>query len=450
MLKQVTINNIYNFKNELTLDFINDGSQGLNKQYGEDFISNFSLIYGKNNVGKSNLFKLISEVKEYVLDGQVKFKPYSPQQSFFTSLFEVIIENIDGEIRYGFEVNLETLVIYDEWLYNRKNKDKSENLLYSRLEKYFDPIFTESEVKTMSSLKSNLLYLTYFNNVNHKYKIINQVTRFFKQITLVKCDHLSRDLSKNDLKKLVKVSKDKNLIKVLNVFLEAADVDIIKLEVQRLNKSEEEILKSIKQIENCEISAVEKNHKLLQLIDENKKIVAQILSKSVLNNTFDAIDKNLLVSFKHKSKAQFEYAHLSSGTKKILSIVLSLIDSIKSDKILFFDEIENNLHIELIHLTLSFMRSVVSLSPNLQIFISTHRDEMLDYSFISSENKIFLKIDPNNFNITVEYLSQYKLKDYHLASKRYALDAFNTNPNTSKEYKLNMLLESLFGGDRVE
>lgn len=451
MLKQMTIRNLYNFKNELTFDFINDGSQGLNMQYGPDYISNFTLIYGKNNVGKSNLLKLMDEVKDFVLLNLNKLKPYWPKQTSPTSLFEVIIENKYNEIRYGFEINLETKIIFDEWLYYKKPLDHRETQVFSRLGSSFSPIFDKNDLETLSNVKSTVLYLNYFNNLNHKQAVISTVIDFFKSITLIKCDRLSRELANEDLANLLKLSNHSKSIKLLNAFLSAADVDISKVEVIKLSKNEKDLLKTLKKIARSQQSPNEKKASTLLAIEENKEAVANILGKKLLNFQYQNFDKNLSLGFIHKSKAHFEYADLSSGTKKILSIALFAIDSIKSDKILLFDEIENNLHIELIHLTLSFIKSIVNYSPELQIIISTHRDELLDYSFISNENKLFLKIDPVNLNLSVDYLSQYKLKEYHLASKRYALNAFNTSPNTSKEYQLNMLLDSLFtSGDNDE
>lgn len=61
MLKQIIIRNLYNFKDEIILDFTTSNELVAAHQFNKDIISNFALIYGKNNIGKSNLLRAVKE-----------------------------------------------------------------------------------------------------------------------------------------------------------------------------------------------------------------------------------------------------------------------------------------------------------------------------------------------------------------------------------------------------
>ncbi len=144
------------------------------------------------------------------------------------------------------------------------------------------------------------------------------------------------------------------------------------------------------------------------------------------------------IDYIHRSGASFPYALLSSGTKQLLLVVIEILDCMHVGGVGIYDEIETGLHFDLVDLILNIIKVVIEKEPKVQFVISTHREALLDYDFISNENKAFMKLE--NDTITIDYLSNYHLNPDHLPSKRYQLNAFETNPNTAGLYEAIMAI----------
>ena len=173
------------------------------------------------------------------------------------------------------------------------------------------------------------------------------------------------------------------------------------------------------------------------LVKENLPLLPTLLRKNLMGKVVDEENmKPISMEFIHRSGASYKLEDLSTGTKQIISILIRVIENIGKRSVMIFDEIETGLHSDLLDLLLSFFTDLVRTCSEQQYIITTHREELLDYEFISNENKVFLKFSEDNKDLEVHYLSEYRLRDYQLPSKRYKLNAFQTNPNTSKEYNL--------------
>src|SRR5690554_1547648 len=109
MLKQVTIQNLFNFKNEVIFDLTNTGNNKTsNHVFNKDSISNFTLLYGKNNIGKTNFIKTVDLALRFILEGRMNLNSYRPNIEESPSIFEFVFESEQHEYRYGFEILIDS------------------------------------------------------------------------------------------------------------------------------------------------------------------------------------------------------------------------------------------------------------------------------------------------------------------------------------------------------
>ena len=94
------------------------------------------------------------------------------------------------------------------------------------------------------------------------------------------------------------------------------------------------------------------------------------------------------------------------------------------------------------------LKLTLNLTPQNQFLITTHREEILDLDYIPNDNKILLKYDKKQKSPYLEYISQYKIREYQRLSDRYRLDAFDSNPNTAYEYRLFNILKDMAEKER--
>lgn len=349
MLKELSIKNLYNFKNEIFLDFTVSKNDSLNRKFGKDNVSNFSLVYGKNNVGKSNLFKVIMEVSNLVLNNDFKLDYYRPSGKNTDSLFEIVLQDDSGEYIYGLKLNVLDKIIKEEYL-----------------------IYNDNEV--FVSKDRNKLDLS-----NYPEGLV--IIDFFKNINYIRSES-SEDLILANINSL----NDKKFL-VLNTLVKVSDLDI--KEIERVNNE---------------------------------------------------------VKFLKDECTSFGYQDISSGTKRVLSIGSAILKSIEKNSLFLIDELDSGLHLELISVLVNYIKYAINYNNDLQIITIIHREDLLDYHFISDESKIFLSLEEDD-SIDVSYLSQYILSENHMPSNRYKLDAFQINPNTSSEYELLIKVAELGNDD---
>lgn len=448
MIKQISVKNLYNFKNEITIDLLNSGKdeEVLSKTYNKDSIGNLTLLYGKNNVGKSNFFQILKEVQIFVLENKNLLEPYNPSSDKLNSSFEFIIENSVNEIRYGFEINLKRNQIIDEWLFSKINGSSRETLIFDRNfeagKPKFSQLISKVDINSMSNLKKEILFLNYFNNKKETIEVIADLLDEFRSLEFISC--VGGSDTGDDLPGFFSLYENEENREIINLFLKSADLDITDIKFSELSDEENEFMNKMRLIDSMEIDSKDKERKIADLLETNTAILPNLIRKNLIGRVLHEGDiEPIYMEFMHKSGASFPFERLSSGTKQIISILMRVIIKFRTKSVLFFDEIETGLHSELVDLLLKFFKLTLLVNPDLQYIITTHQEELLDYDFISNDNKVFMKVNPVDADIEIEYLSEYKLRDYQLPSKRYRLNAFETNPNTSSEYNLFSFISNL-------
>lgn len=445
MIKQFTVENIYNFKNEVTLDFTLSKNDGLYHVYHKDKISNTSVMYGKNNVGKSNLFKALQQSIDLILNNNLKLQPYYPDGTNENSVFEIIVENENYEIRYGFELLINDRTIIDEWMYSKVYGSTRESLIFNRADSKYSKYFNKNQLATFDNLVASKLIVNHCRSLKEQPEVINSFLEMLDQFTFMSC------INKDDadlLPSIFSYHESPQIKRIMNAFLETSDLDIVSIDTQELSESENLLFETLRKITDSDLPEEEKREMNKKLTSENLELFTNLLSKNLIVRQ-DGLNKEdtVFVQFTHKNGAKFTLEELSSGTRQILSIILMTISKIGTNAILIFDEIETGLHIDLVNLLMDLFEIIIEKSPELQIIITTHQASLLDYGYIPKENKAFMKKQKEGF-IEIDYLSNYSLREYEKPSNRYNLDAFQTNPNTSSEYKLKTVLMQYEASDK--
>lgn len=445
MLKEITIKNLYNFKNEVTFDFTTRSEDNnIYRSYNNDNISVTSLIYGKNNVGKSNFFRIIDELSKFVLNNEMILTPYKPFYDNEVSEIEVIFDNGINEIRYGVHINMMKSLIEDEYMFSKINNSSRESRIFERGVSYFPTIHLDKlERYNAESINDNTLIIHSLNNLESNNPLITQTLEFFNSITLVNCNKPNANNFENLVDTFLDLSKSKQKLEILNTFLEASDLDIKEIKISVVNEKSVKVLKNLKELFQSDLSSKEKDESLTELISNNPEELKMIVEKHLIENkTADNKTSTFAIEFVHRSGQAYMYDDLSSGTKQLINVASTIINHTDKNSLILFDEIESGLHMDLLDLIVQLIKLVSKQSQTIQFIITTHVASLLDYDFISKDNKIFMKLLKDLGNIEISYLSEYKMREYHTPSKRYNLDAFKTNPNTHEEYKLYKYFES--------
>lgn len=447
MIKQITVSNILNFKEEFTIDFTGKKiDDTLYRIYNKDVIGNFALIYGKNNVGKSNFFRILSEVQRKVFHNRFNLEAYNPSGEDEDSLFEVVVENDNNEIRYGFVCNFKDQVIHEEWLLSKLNKSSRETLIFERgrdIDSHsFNKTLKVSDVKVMTELKRNILFLNHFSNISKPSDVIRDLLDELSMVLFISCLGGEDDLE--NIPGFISLYENETSYNILNLFLKSADLDIVNIKFSELSEIEKNFINIIRSIDSLDVDEEVKQAKFQKTVKENMEMLPTILKKNLLGKRTGEDDVHQIsMEFIHRTGASFRLEELSTGTKQIISILLRVVGKIGSKSVFIFDEIETGLHPELISLLLNFFKLLSTLSPDQQFIITTHNEELLDLDFISNYNKVFFKYSNDKSTLYPVYLSEYAMREYQVPSKRYKLNAFETSPNTSSEYELHSYIKKI-------
>jgi AAA15 family ATPase/GTPase len=442
MIKQISVKNLYNFKDEICFDFTlsktNDDITYFN--YGKNNVGAFSLIYGKNNVGKSNFFKIVEESIDFILNNTFNLKVNKSNKED-TSAFEIIIVNDNYETKYGFEftIDKDEVNIIDEWLFSKINNSTRESVIFDRKEKKFNKKIKHSDKAFMANVESNELYLFYLKKI--KYEVINDFVKSIdNDFIFLSC------IEKEDIKLenyLDIIMDNENFRDMISDFINSMDTNMQIVYIKKVDKEFKDNVKKMNKMlleefysESDEIR-VEASNKLAAILKENAN---QLMPLNHQGSIFKKYDENgdeiiYTVSLVDKDGNIFDYSEISTGTKQMFNLLLVTMAALnENNSVLLFDEIEAGLHYDVISSYLDYLNDFIKQEGyKMQIIASTHQEKLLDFKYISRETEILLKED--NGILSVDYISNYNIRKDQVVSKRYLLDAFEANPNIIEPLK---------------
>lgn len=382
MLIQFRIKNFKSFKDENILFMTATDVHDITQRYfrkGQYKLLPLAAIFGANASGKSNILEAIrymhnhirysnnydenqsediyNEINRYDFiqkNTQIPFL-FDAETKEKDSLFELTyIDTNNITYKYGFTINKNTIT--DEWLERKTKTGKKFNTIFNRKSNEYKGISDNiDKEKINSSINSHSLILSTSAKLNieplksvYNWFALNKFINFGETLENFFLDKLTEDLINK---------KKKKITKLIN-YISAFDPSIIGFE-----------------------------------IDTNTKSIF------VVHNNINS-----------EIKIKLPYFMESEGTKKMISMFFQLEDIMKSNNILFIDELNAKLHPLLVRQILMLFYNKEQNPNGSQMIFSSHDPWMLDNDSIRKDEIWFTEKDENGVS-TLYSLDEFKLSD---------------------------------------
>lgn len=444
MIKSITFSNMYSFKHDTVVDFqvykntgnVDSVYQFVKKNVSTSIkISNFALIYGKNNSGKTNLLKSINDIFYFINNN-------SKSKFTFTRFETTQLDSIDVEIelvssnniyRYGFIIDSKDSVS-SEWLYMNKDKSKAESLVLERDKN------NEKDVVKLASFLSKFKSITEPSNEKKliipmlKDFNISELDPFFNILgSIHSVFSIEENIEENlPVDQLDDYCINDDLQQKLNDTLRTFDTNIEKLTIKRMGNEYFENYAKFKNIfaegRKQELPSGEILKKIYEEVGED--FILEQTRQAIFVKPDTGIDEKIGYSFSASfvdseinNSYYIHYRDLSFGTRKLIVLLLNIMLA-KDGSVFLIDEIEHGFHKVALLKILDLLHSTIS-GRRIQIISTTHEEDLLDLSYISDESKIIVN---NNDNSSIDYVSYFKLRKGIKLSKRYLIGALRGVP----------------------
>lgn len=379
MLLQFNFKNYRSFKNENTLDMAATRMSEYDyhvRQIGNERVLPVSAIYGANASGKSNVYKALKYMTQYVLEsfsyGGEKEKMLSANPFLFDteskdkeSIFEVyFIDPKDTENKtYNYGFLTDTKGVKEEWLYTKAKSPKSKyrNIFYRERgqELNLTGIPTSLRKSINLSLENEALILSL--GAKLKIELLKMVYDWFNSNVLV--DYRDLDMYKGlTSHTLHNLKKDLDSIKDAVKYISAFDDSIKAIEVEEIESDDNTT-------DTISIASIHKIHGREEIV-------------------------------------KLDFEEESSGTLKMFSLFPFLKHVLEKGSILFVDDLNTHLHPLLIrNIVLAFANPELN-KNNAQLIFTTHDTWILDANLLRRDEIWFTEKD------ATEVSTLYSLADF--------------------------------------
>ncbi|SEK50152.1 hypothetical protein SAMN04488700_1650 [Carnobacterium iners] len=399
MLHQFTFENFKSFKNEVTLDLIaspisEHKSDVAIDSYNENILKVIS-IFGANASGKSNVIKAFHFMKHFVLysfsnenmngSQNLAVDKFRFENKEHPSSFEVLFSVDKNIFQYGFSLSNEEVI--EEYLYIRDKNTKKEKFKTLFYLENGNIIELDNQLKEAKNLAKLMDTKTLFITVASKLKIpiAKIIYEWFKECLIMNYGQDFRE------RRMLIARKNSPII------------DIIKN-----NERKEELKQFVKAID-------------LGIEDFG------LIEQSVINEESSIEDKQYQVLTYHKNIDDGKHIPVplsseSSGTKKMISLFISISEAIKNGSTIFIDELDAKLHPLLLRYNIILFHDEKSNPQNAQLIFTTHDVFTLDKDNFRRDEIWFA--DKNENGISDLYsLDSYILEDENGNTKKVRKDA---------------------------
>ncbi len=388
MILEIRIANFFSIKEEIILDLRAANIQSKQAKELSDNIFKYDKInvlkslalYGANASGKSNIIKAIRFCALMVLNSHThnedaifnfipfKFDSYSKKPSSF------FIRFVYNKIEYEYSFELTRTEILKEALHFypkgriAKVFERDEKAGKTKQEKYSFGSYINRPLDVAESTSTKTLFISRASQMDRV--IPKDIFTFFDR-------HFILDiLLPNDLRIEYYF---KNYKKEILTALQIADSDIVDLLIKK------------------DIVPVTR-------VDFKRDGKTKQMSSSVSEN----LEEKVFISSFHKKnpKEPFDFfIEESAGTKKLLLSLLTILDVTKKNKTLIIDELENNLHPQIVEFILKLFHK----SNSAQIIYATHNTNLLDLKKLRKDQINFCN---KKEDASTELYSLYDYSDF--------------------------------------
>ena len=415
MLIGFSVGNYKSFKETVTLSMVASSITEDDKELDENILFEIhhklkllksAAIYGANASGKSNLVAAINFMKWFVLNSSketqvseaidIEAFRLSTETEKEPSFFEIVFL-LEGEnFRYGFEVNTEQVV--SEWLF--KTDDNAEKMLFERnFDNFILDDFPEGQ-GISDKTRNNALFLSVVAQFNGK------------------CSG----------KILLWFSKSLQLISGLQ------DIQYRKetLESFENDRHRHDIIEFIKKLD-LGIADIQITNQPVFIISNNKALYASSYGGSLYLNSeskptvktshpkYDADGKQTAIELFDIEK------HESEGTNKLFALAGLLLDTLRTGKILFIDELDARLHPLITRELICLFNSNETNPHNAQLIFTTHDTNLLSSKTFRKDQIWFTEKD-NKGATDLYSLVEYKVGKDASFERDYVIGKYGAIP----------------------
>lgn len=358
-----------------------------------------AVIYGGNASGKTNFFKALNFMRNYIVRGSsqdslIQIEPFLLDKSFISKPTRFKIELLIDEVIYEFSFAVTSRRVIEEKLV--KISSTREKTLYDR---NYDQITIDPELGNNDFLKfafqgtrENQLYLT--NSVSQKVDAFRPVYDWFRN-NLVMVGPNWKYLSIEDF-----IDEDQPNYALMNKMLSSLDTGISRLGGEDVP------------FESVSLSEKIKNQ-IRDEIEEGKTIPYNKLNEKWLFTRLDGeIRAKKVITYHLSSESideKFDISQESDGSRRVIDILPAFISiaSPASKKVFFIDELDRSLHTLLTRKLLEDYLNCCTPGSRAQMLITTHDVLLMDQKLFRRD-EMWVTERKQNGNSTLMSFSEYK------------------------------------------
>jgi len=369
-----------------------------------------AVIYGPNAAGKSNLFRALQFMQNFVLqshshqEGQtVNAAPFAldSRAKKEPSEFEIFFVQDNVRYQYGFAVN--RVRVIREWLlafpegkaqrwYEREYDAKAEKDRW-----YFGSKFTGRRRIWQEATRKNALFLSTAIQLNNEQ--LKPVFGWFQ-------NRIAAILpgAQINLRSSIDQCASEESTQHIMAFMNSADISISGVAVKKI------ALPPVK----------------LEMLPHD---MPQPLKDQILRDTQGKEIAD--IRFLHKTDAgesvSFQFADESDGTKKIFAFAGPWLDVLAKGRVLFIDEIDTSLHPLMVRFLIGLIQNPEINKHNAQLIFTTHDTSVLDTALFRRDQVWFVEKDREQAS-RLYPLSDFKPRKEEALEKGYLNGRYGALP----------------------
>jgi uncharacterized protein len=383
MLIEFRVQNFRSFKERQTLSMVGASLPELaqsntfdSKLKGFDRLLRTAVIYGSNAAGKTNLMRAMQVMQAFVISSasttgaaQYPYRPFKLSKITCEAPSEFEIAFVQDGVRYEYGFSMGPKQIEREWLIEHvqsrsrmRGRRLFERTLDRRTKKYnwdFGPSFKGERSTWSNSTRPEALFLSTATQLN-SIQLRPIFDWFQKKLAVITGQTtLNESLS-------LQVWDEPDGKERLLPFLKEADLGIIDMQIEKkpLPVSGGIILRG--------------QAMLQQRVGQQPDLVQVILSHA---------------SDDPKNPVGFDFEDESSGTQILFKTAGAWLNVIRNGEVLFFDEIDTNMHPKLLMFLIQKFHSNSTNPNNAQLICTTHNTSLLDREMFRRDQFWFVEKD---------------------------------------------------------
>jgi len=414
MLIEFSVSNFKSIKEKQTFSMLASDSSTKESEssFRTDFkmapnLSTFSVIYGANASGKSNLVKALRLVEDLVLSSAQKMqdgdkfhdlKQFSLGEKEYLSEFEVVFIHENYLFQYGGSLDREK--IHDEWLYATEmnaNKEKTKQKAQTWICRSKKKIGIAKEKETtknlwLESTRSNALILSTAVQLNSE-KLKIPFDWFKKELRIILApERLSIDHTINSL--------DTDQRAILK-FMSGLDFSFKDLELIE-RQFDESLLESS------------------SIPDPVKQLIAEDIRKSG-----GKISEIKTVYQIGKNSYTLDLFEESDGTQALFAMAWPIINVLREGYILVVDELEKSLHPFAIRTVVELFKNPKTNPNHAQLIFTTHNTNVMD---LFNRDQVWLVEKNEKYATLLASVNEFKGRSTDIIEKNYLAARYGAVP----------------------